>query len=208
MRERSVKVENSVTERVQGVLRNILCSWGFIVLLYHCSGFALHVSRRINSRVAFLMTKHCAICECWEHTMNIHYGLDTCLTLLSVEGQKCNLALALLQLLCTAKWLSPFVKVLSIWLNKCPLLTACVRSPSRVTFWVALEVQRWLLQLGGAGALETPRQQGRIQRGQHLQAGFELKLWFYLVVLLPKSQSFSPFCKGLFVWTFHQRIWQ
>lgn len=35
--------------------------------------------------------------------MNMPYGLDSCLALLSVEGQKRNSVFALLQLLCTVK---------------------------------------------------------------------------------------------------------
>lgn len=60
--------------------------------------------------------------------MNIPYGLDSCLALLSVEGQKGTLAFTLLQLLCTVRRPSPFVQVLSAWPGERALLTAWARS--------------------------------------------------------------------------------
>ena len=129
MRERSVKVENSVTEGVQGVLCNILCSWDCIVLLYHCLVFALHVSRRITPELLFSW-QNIAPYVSAEDIQRLYITAWALAWLFppSTEGEKCNLAFTLLQLLCTTKWPSPFVKVLSTWINKCPLLTVCVWS--------------------------------------------------------------------------------
>ena len=139
MRERSVK--NSVTETVQGVLRNILCSWDFIVLLDHCSFFALQASRRITPKFfSWQNTAPYVSAEDIQGTCVAAWALAW-LFPSSTEGGRCNLAFTLLQLLCRTKWPSPFVKVLSTWLNKCPLLTVCVWSKG----YILCEILNWRL---------------------------------------------------------------
>lgn len=121
----------------------------------------------------------------------------------STGREKCNLAFTSLQLLCATKWLTPFVKLLSTWPNKCPFLTVCLWSKGYIlcetlnqslTQYCTDESSLWFFWQ--VRAMLTGDRCCR--NGQELVRAKSACLTCDVIGILTHKN----------LWLFHQRIWQ